>query len=305
MRHSRGKIDYASFGSRPEAFDRYDCFHKTDFPWVLFKTGELMLIASEAGPDHRKYYPKLKLSIISTADLANAEYYTCSTDDKGNPVPDEPIPKAHLNRGGQQILIVDHNRNGLAVGERTWASRRTYSEVGPLGGSDMPSYLTSGTFYMYHRTGSMLGARVEQQQPLSQERRQQKKFLEGATAALTLMLDLEGPAHPDAAISRAINGLRGRVQLYYQYGDNRRGSACVSLEEMLPLWDHHDGYAFTLKLYTDLKAAAFSKDMKMPGGLSGVTEFLYALSQGHVRPDATNKIYHQHVMVKCPDWAGY
>lgn len=108
-----------AFGFNPSrrAWDAYKVFHELHGPFVAFEDGSVALMRCR--PEDRCYYPMLGLRVVGSND---AKFPKVFTDKKLS----NPVTKADLNRGGQQLFVWDsHDGVGVLIPVRrtVWAPR--------------------------------------------------------------------------------------------------------------------------------------------------------------------------------------
>jgi hypothetical protein len=121
-------------------WDRYNAFHATEYNFVEFETGEVMVIG-EPDPWSRRFYPKYNVQLVTTTDKDCPVLYfdkECT----------EPVKKAWVSHHGQQHLAIDYeqcvattyytgyNRNNIVLGEHV-----RQASVYWAGGKRLPSVL--------------------------------------------------------------------------------------------------------------------------------------------------------------------
>jgi hypothetical protein len=104
--------------------------HVNGINFVMFETGELICTADNIRPAHRGLYAALNVGLWRTCDSDCPKLFT----------PDgEPIPKARLNHGGSQLILVD-NDTRRAVSLRKWhADAPVEPDVRPARFRDRPT----------------------------------------------------------------------------------------------------------------------------------------------------------------------
>jgi hypothetical protein len=88
-------------------WDAWQAFHiDYDSVFIQFDTGEFVVRHHDWRPNERKVHYDLHLQVVATADRDCPRLYA--------PGHDRPIPRAHLERDGQQVLLLDLD-HGRAV----------------------------------------------------------------------------------------------------------------------------------------------------------------------------------------------
>lgn len=138
-----------AFDHNIKRWDFYNHFHvKHSYKFTQFETGEFMLTSNTFDPDERRMYSAFDVTITSTADADCPPLYM--------PGRKAPVPKAWLNRSGQQFVLIDHGR-GKAVPLSRGARRED---------TDVPSYLRSG-YVIWMREGAepIYGGAIKLERP--------------------------------------------------------------------------------------------------------------------------------------------
>ena len=135
-----------TFNHELAQWDRYRHFHNALTPFVRFITGELMVESIHPTPAERRVYPEFGVALTHTTD-GHFEFLTPAG---------VTLPKAQLNYGGGQYLLVDLESKQAV---------RLHWNVG----TNAPTHLNYARAYILGEGGTLVGAPVRYAPPLAKD----------------------------------------------------------------------------------------------------------------------------------------
>lgn len=157
-------------------WDDFRAFHHRWGSFVQFQTGEVVFVDNEPGPDKRHSYSAMNVTVTASGDDNFPAVY--------HPETGKPIPKTHLNRGGQQWFVIDHDHK-IMVRLARLGTGRNNSRIRELT-QPIPEHLRyAAAAYWPGPDSPPIGGEtiIEPPLPLTKEQRQAVEDLKDAVTA--------------------------------------------------------------------------------------------------------------------------